>query len=184
MNWTEKMKKGKMIMKKTISLILAATLLLTALTACGSKAPAEPAETTLYGAVAKENAPTDALGTVVYLGYYESADAMRAELPEALSDLPIAEMGGSEAYAIIPRFEGESVTLYAVEMDENANAVKSEAGTQYDSAVLVLCNESDIMSNVAVQLAQGEDRVSFSPYVSLKDGSIVTDVRVPIGTIE
>lgn len=32
-------------MKKTISLILAAVMLLTMLTACGGKAPAEPAET-------------------------------------------------------------------------------------------------------------------------------------------
>ena len=95
-------------MKKTISLILAAVVLLTMLAACGSKAPVEPAETALYGKVTMENAPASAMGTVVYLGYYESADAMKAELPEALKDLPLAEMGGGEAYAIIPRFEGES----------------------------------------------------------------------------
>ena len=164
-------------MKKTISLLLAAVLLLTALTACGGKAPAEPAETTLYGTLTKGEAPADALGTVVYLGYYESADAMKA-------DLPVAEMGGSEAYAVIPRFEGESVTLYAVEMDESANAVKSENGTVYNGAVLVMCNESDIMSNVAVELKQGEDSVSFSPCISLRDGSVVTDDRVPVSTIE
>ena len=66
-------------MKKTISLILAAVMLLTMLTACGGKAPAEPAETALYGKVTMENAPANALGAVVYLGYYESADAMKAE---------------------------------------------------------------------------------------------------------
>ena len=170
-------------MKKTISLLLAAVLLLTALTACGGKAPAEPAETTLYGAVTKENASANALGTVVYLGYYESADAMKAELPEVLKDLPVAEMGGSEAYAIIPRYEGETVTLYAVEMDESANAVQSENGTEYNGAVLVMCNESDIMSNVAVELKQGEDSVSFSPCISLRDGSVVTDERVSVGTM-
>lgn len=71
-------------MKKTISLILAAVVLLTMLAACGGKAPVEPAETALYGKVTMENAPANALGTVVYLGYYESADAMKAELPEAL----------------------------------------------------------------------------------------------------
>ena len=41
-------------MKKTISLILAAVMLLTMLTACGGKAPAEPAETALYGKVTME----------------------------------------------------------------------------------------------------------------------------------
>ena len=131
-------------MKKTISFILAAVVLLTMLTACGGKAPAEPAETALYGKVTMENAPANALGAVVYLGYYESADAMKAELPETLKDLPLAEMGGGEAYAIIPRFEGESVTLYAVTMKENATAERAENGTAYDGAVLLMCNESDI----------------------------------------
>lgn len=44
-------------MKKTISFILAAVVLLTMLAACGSKAPVEPAETALYGKVTMENAP-------------------------------------------------------------------------------------------------------------------------------
>lgn len=91
-------------MKKTISFILAAVVLLTMLAACGSKAPVEPAETALYGKVTMENAPANAMGTVVYLGYYESADAMKAELPEVLKDLPLAEMGGGEAP--MPSFRG------------------------------------------------------------------------------
>ena len=77
-------------MKKTISLILAAVVLLTMLAACGGKAPAEPAETALYGKVTMENAPANALGAVVYLGYYESADesgaAGSAERPAAGRD--------------------------------------------------------------------------------------------------
>ena len=47
-------------MKKTISFILAAVMLLTMLTACGGKAPVEPAETALYGKVTIENAPAKA----------------------------------------------------------------------------------------------------------------------------
>ena len=164
-------------MKKTISLILAAVVLLTMLAACGSKAPIEPAETALYGKVTMENAPANALGTVVYLGYYESADAMKAELPEALKDLPLAEMGGGEAYAIIPRFEGESVTLYAA-------AERAENGTAYDGAVLLMCNESDIFTNTEVELKLGEDSISFGPYISLMDGSVVTHDRVPVGMIQ
>lgn len=171
-------------MKKTISLILAAVMLLTMLTACGGKAPVEPAETALYGKVTIENAPANAMGTVVYLGYYESADAMKAELPEALKDLPLAEMGGGEAYAIIPRFEGESVTLYAVTMKEDATAERAENGTAYDGAVLLMCNESDIFTNTEVELKLGEDSISFGPYISLMDGSVVTHDRVPVGTIQ
>ena len=159
-------------MKKTISLILAAVVLLTMLAACGSKAPVEPAETALYGKVTMENAPANAMGTVVYLGYYESADAMKAE------------MGGGEAYAIIPRFEGESVTLYAVTMKEDATTEQAENGTVYDGAVLLMCNESDIFANTAVELKLGEDSISFGPYISLMDGSVVTHDRVPVGTIQ
>ena len=124
------------------------------------------------------------MGTVVYLGYYESADAMKAELPEALKDLPLAEMGGGEAYAIIPRFEGESVTLYAVTMKEDATTEQAENGTVYDGAVLLMCNESDIFANTAVELKLGEDSISFGPYISLMDGSVVTHDRVPVGTIQ
>lgn len=170
-------------MKKTISFILAAVVLLTMLAACGSKA-VEPAETALYGKVTMGNAPANALGAVVYLGYYESADAMKAELPEALKDLPLAEMGGGEAYAIIPRFEGESVTLYAVTMKEDATAERAENGTAYDGAVLLMCNESDIFTNTEVELKLGEDSISFGPYISLMDGSVVTHDRVPVGTIQ
>lgn len=171
-------------MKKTISFILAAVVLLTMLTACGGKAPAEPAETALYGKVTMENAPANALGAVVYLGYYESADAMKAELPEVLKDLPLAEMGGGEAYAIIPRFEGESVTLYAVTMKEDAATERAKNGTVYDGAVLLMCNESDIFANTEVELKLGEDSISFGPYISLMDGSVVTHGRVPVGTIQ
>ena len=154
-------------MKKTISLILAAVVLLTMLAACGSKAPVEPAETALYGKVTMENAPANAMGTVVYLGYYESADAMKAELPEALKALPLAEMGGGEAYAaIIPRFEGESVTLYAVTMKEDATTEQAENGTVYDGAVLLMCNESDIFANTEVELKLGEDSISFGARTS------------------
>ena len=168
-------------MKKTISFILAAVVLLTMLAACGSKAPVEPAETALYGKVTMENAPANAMG---YLGYYESADAMKAELPEVLKDLPLAEMGGGEAYAIIPRFEGESVTLYAVTMKEDATAERAENGTAYDGAVLLMCNESDIFTNTEVELKLGEDSISFGPYISLMDGSVVTHDRVPVGMIQ
>ena len=164
------------------ALATAAALLL--LAACGSKAPVEPAETALYGKVTMENAPASAMGTVVYLGYYESADAMKAELPEVLKDLPLAEMGGGEAYAIIPRFEGESVTLYAVTMKEDAATERAKNGTVYDGAVLLMCNESDIFANTEVELKLGEDSISFGPYISLMDGSVVTHGRVPVGTIQ
>ena len=75
--------------KKTGSYILIAVLLLTILTACGGKTPKEPVETDLYHALITGNPEPDALGTVAFLGYYESADAMKAELPEALKNLPL-----------------------------------------------------------------------------------------------
>ena len=93
-------------------------------------------------------------------------------------------MGGGEAYAIIPRFEGESVTLYAVTMKEDATAERAENGTAYDGAVLLMCNESDIFTNTAVELKLGEDSISFGPYISLMDGSVVTHDRVPVGMIQ
>ena len=171
-------------MKRIISIVLAAVMLLTLLAACGEKPPVEPAETELYGKVTLEGAVETALGAVVSLGYYENTDDMKAELPEALKDLPIVEMGGGETYAVIPRYDGETITVYAVEMDENANSSRAESGSEYSGAILLMCNESDIFSNVSIEMKHGDDTVTFSPYISLMDGSIITDERMPVGTIQ
>ena len=47
-----------------------------------------------------------------------------------------------------------------------------------------MCNESDIFANTEVELKLGEDSISFGPYISLMDGSVVTHDRVPVGTIQ
>lgn len=122
----------------------------------------------------------------LFKGEFEPETVVAVDVagPETLKDLPLAEMGGGEAYAIIPRFEGESVTLYAVTMKEDATAEQAKNGTVYDGAVLLMCNESDIFANTAVELKLGEDSISFGPYISLMDGSVVTHDRVPVGMIQ
>ena len=52
------------------------------------------------------------------------------------------------------------------------------------TAVLLMCNESDIFANTAVELKLGEDSISFGPYISLMDGRVVTHDRVPVGMIQ
>ena len=42
---------------------------------------------------------------------------------------------------------------------------------------LIQCNISDIFSDVTVELSYGGEAVSFSPYISLKDGSVQVGER-------
>ena len=42
---------------------------------------------------------------------------------------------------------------------------------------VVQCNISDIFSDLTVELSYGGEAVSFSPYISLKDGSVQVGER-------
>ena len=170
------------ILKKHINILLIGVFsALFILAGCGKGAVKE---TELYQNV-QASGPENSLGTVLFLGYHETIDEkLVSELPQALAELPLIRMGGGEIYAIIPRYEGETITLNSVLWsEERGEPVQHEPGTVYDSAILVACNESDIFSNIVVTLTMGEESVSFSPYISLMDGSIITDERVPVGTL-
>ena len=175
-------KKGVIILKKRINILLIGVFsALFILAGCGK---GTVKETELYQKV-QASGPENTLGTVLFLGYHETIDEkLVSELPQALAELPLIQMGGGEIYAIIPRYEGETITLNSVLWsEERGEPVQQEPGTVYDTAILVACNESDIFSNIVVTLTMGKESVSFSPYISLMDGSIITDERVPVGTL-
>ncbi len=175
-------KKGVIILKKRINILLIGVLsVLFILAGCGKGAAKE---TELYQKV-QVTGPENSLGTVLFLGYHGTIDEkLVLELPQALAELPLIQMGGGEIYVIIPRYEEETITLNSVLWsEERGEPVPQEPGTVYDTAILVACNESDIFSNIVVTLTLGEESVSFSPYISLMDGSVITDGRVPVGTL-
>lgn len=160
-------------------ILFAAALLLVLFTGCVPAGPSAPtaSETGWYSRLSPVGeGDTEPLGAVVYLPI-SGAD----ELPDAVCDLPLCNLNGWEYYLIIPRYEGDTVMVQPLVMDEDSAALRAEGEALiYDAPFVLCCNPSDIFSNVSVTLRHGEESVTFSPYVSLRDGSVVTDARVPV----
>lgn len=164
-------------MKKV--LFIMAALLLVLFAACVPAAPSAPtdAETEWYIRLSPVGeGDTEPLGAVVYFPIL-GAD----ELPDAVCDLPLCDLNGWEYYLIIPRYEGDTVMVQPLVMEEESATLRAEGeAIFYDAPFVLCCNPSDIFPNVSVTLKHGEESVTFSPYISLRDGSIVTDARVPV----
>ena len=75
----------------------------------------------------------------------------------------------------IPRYADMSLALYKNDIQTGQPALVYE-----DPACepfLIQCNISDIFSDVTVELTYQGETVSFSPYISLKDGSVQVGER-------
>lgn len=132
---------------------------------------------------------------VAYIGYAESGmtaddcrqlflDSTYAEDFEDLTDIPdsniVTECGGCELYLIIPQDVGATVSVNEWLLTEE-NDFMGEAGRVYyrsesGAPVLVCCNVSDIMPNIVVSIVDSDGRtLDWSPSISLKDGSVLTN---------
>ncbi|WP_167957477.1 hypothetical protein [Anaerosporobacter faecicola] len=123
---------------------------------------------------------------VAYLGYVEdnSLQTVRNRITEEfgssaytfLEDIQeedLVVVGGCDLYCIVPIGDDVKVTVERVGLDDNGNPVKEEVIAQREKEPFVLvCNESDIMSNVAITMESENQTYEFSPYISLKDGSL------------
>ena len=101
----------------------------------------------------------DALCAVSFLGYR----------PEA------GEQGyvfntGDEAYYLLPRYTNSTVLIEELDFDGKVLGVLYEGGAE---AVAFLCNMSDLRSNCRITVTGNGETTSFSPFISLKDGSLV-----------
>lgn len=121
------------------------------------------------------------LYAVFHLGYNYS-DAWQQAAADTLTawDLPAADtytLGGDEVYLVMPRYQGTSFTLYENVMVEGDSEVIFEQGQllqlhQTDAPFLMLCNPSDLWSNVVVQVIADDQTAIFSPSTSLMDGTL------------
>ena len=131
------------ILKKRINILLIGVFTaLFILAGCGK---GTVKETELYQKV-QASGPENTLGTVLFLGYHETIDEkLVSELPQALAELPLIQMGGGEIYAIIPRYEGETITLNSVLWSEemSAKTIKAEPknSTYLDTYAWILYKE-------------------------------------------
>lgn len=82
------------------------------------------------------------------------------------------EFGGTEKYLIIPR--DNEVEVYSLNMDEEGMMSESHIKTMSEP-FYITCNVSDIISNSLLRVMKDGKQYSYSPYISLKDGSLVVE---------
>lgn len=91
-------------------------------------------------------------------------------------------LDGYEVYLLIPRYEVTTATLVPLEFSADFNLVEAadaDMRTKQNSGIVIIeQNVSDLFPNAKIILRFGKDSVEFSPYISLKDGSLVLPEEV------
>ncbi|MGM9662371.1 MAG: hypothetical protein ACI3WR_04695 [Oscillospiraceae bacterium] len=165
-------------MKKLIALAAALCCLL-ALAGCGGDPGTDAPETQEPPQVSKLDAipfREDQLYAVAFLGYQEIEDlAFYAESYLDDQDPPIHYLSDGEYYLVIPRYTDMSLRLYKGDMETmEQTLIYEEAACR---PFIIQCNVSDIFPDASVSLTRGSETVEFSPYLSLKDGSVQVGER-------
>lgn len=108
---------------------------------------------------------------VAHLGYLEIEDLdyyVQRYLDS--DDVPIHSLSSGDYYLIIPRYEGMELSLYANDFNTSESSLfYQEADCQ---PFILQCNVSDIFPDATIELTYQGETVSFSPFISLKDGSL------------
>ncbi|MBQ3009342.1 MAG: hypothetical protein IJD80_07140 [Oscillospiraceae bacterium] len=189
----------KTAMKKLITFVLSAAMVIS-LTACGTESgnsggeqpEKQPSDKPDAVAEIRENIAEDETMAVVYLGCFTDDIENVRDYIESLDlddrfgfikDIPqehIVNANGYELYCIIPKEAYCEISVGEWYIDEGNDWQGEETGIYYygendDSPLLVLCNYSDIMPNAVITVRDDADFISrFVPYISLKDGSLVS----------
>lgn len=108
---------------------------------------------------------------VAHLGYQQIEDLdyyVQRYLDS--DDVPVHYLSSGDYYLIIPRYEGMELSLYANDFNTSQSTLIYQ---ESDCQPLILqCNVSDIFADATVELTYQGEKVSFSPFISLKDGSL------------
>jgi|GEM_PF-1627405 len=122
----------------------------------------------------------DALCMIAYLGYSTVGRGLddwqesyfflsNPRLAGALASNGYAFITGDEAYYLLPRYDDATVLVELITMDGDVEDVLLESGSE---AQLFLCNLSDLYSNCRITVTGNGESVTFSPYISLRDGEL------------
>ena len=157
----------KSIRLSGILLLLPALILVFGFSACA--APASEAAAGL---------PFDAddLYAVAYLGYGEMEDLSPYAQFWPETELPTYyNLSEGEYYLILPRYPDSRISLYQRDMmTAEQTAIFADAEAQ---PFLIHCNVSDIFPDADIVIEHRDEIVVFSPYLSLKDGSLCIGER-------
>ena len=77
---------------------------------------------------------------------------------------------GGEQYLILPKYVGTTITVTEVQMDESGDLQPVGDPLTTEAPLRILANYSDIMPSAEITVQYGSRTVTFSPFISLKDG--------------
>ena len=91
-------------------------------------------------------------------------------------DFETVNLEGTEKYLIIPRdCKVEVYSLSMDEVDEMNFEMKEKYMKTMNKPFYITCNVSDIIANSLLRVNKDGTQYSYSPYISLKDGSLVVE---------
>ena len=130
-------------------------------------------------AVSKRDAiPFEAgqLYAVAYLGY-QTTDGLDYYAKRYLDSdkLPIHYVSDGDYYLVIPRYDGMSLSLYVNDFETSLGTLRFRDPDC--RPFIIQCNVSDIFADVTVRLEYNGETAEFSPFISLKDGSLMIGER-------
>ncbi|MGI5963893.1 MAG: hypothetical protein ACOX7N_09325 [Lawsonibacter sp.] len=107
---------------------------------------------------------------VAHLGYQQITELEHYTQYLEKKDPPIHYLSDGDFYLVIPRYEGMELALYRNDIEGMQPVLLFE---DPDCQPFILqCNVSDIFADATIQLTYEGEPMEFSPFLSLKDGSI------------
>lgn len=97
-----------------------------------------------------------------------------------INDFETIELEGEERYLVVPRYNNK-VTISSLTMT-NDGGTATRVVKEITEPFFLNCNVSDIFSNAEINLKYNDKEYKYSPYISLKDGSVVTEEFVLLVT--
>ncbi len=83
------------------------------------------------------------------------------------------DIGGEEKYLIIPL--GKPISVFSLSLTEDGGVEEKLIRKSVIAPFYIKCNMSDIFSNCLLRVMVNNKQYSYSPYISLKDGSVVVE---------
>ena len=134
----------------------------------------EPDSTDNTASVSKRDAipfEEGQLYAAAYLGYQTTEELdYYAERYLDSSALPTYYISSGDYYLVIPRYDNTVVSLYVNDIETSLSSLLFQDPDC--GPFLIQCNASDIFTDITVILEHGGETAEFSPFISLKDGSL------------
>lgn len=112
------------------------------------------------------------MGIIQIGGSDEDYDYSIVEKYFTTNDFETIEFGGTEKYLIVPR--SYDIQVYSLELTEDGG-LKETFIKSMSEPFYITCNMSDIIANSLLRIKNDSKQYSYSPYISLKDGSLVVE---------